>query len=146
MHSESLTLMELSEKTAFLLALGTFWRSRSDLARSSLDNLKISEAGIAIVAVQPKEADYEQTFVSRCSIMEICPVHTLEIYLQKTAEARSVSHTRRIFISNQKPHKAVSADIIGRWISNLLKKKDMFARAHSTRGITTSFAPELGID
>jgi hypothetical protein len=138
--------MELSEKTAFLLALGSFWRPRSDLARSSLDNLKISKEGITIVAIQPKEADYKQTFVSRCSIVEICPVHTLEIYLQRTAEARSVNHTSQIFISNNKPHKAVSADTIGRWISNLLKKTGISARAHSTRGVATSFARELGID
>ena len=77
----------------------------------------------------------------------LCLVKTLEIYLLKTNSIRAEGHNS-LFVSCRKPHHAVSAATIGRWLKEVLSAAgvdtEMFS-AHSTRSASTTAAKTQGV-
>ena len=87
--------------------------------------------------------------VEICAFTEensICPLLCLQKYIEMSKTLRNSS---QLFISFQKPYKAVTTQTISRWICNTLSKAgiDNSYRAHSTRSATPSKAAKcLDID
>lgn len=71
----------------------------------------------------------------------LCVCHTLNEYLDRTKDLRKLE--TRLFVSFQKPHKAIGTNSVGRWIKEVLKKAGIdteIFKAHSTRTAATSAA------
>ena len=75
----------------------------------------------------------------------LCVVHALESYINKTRNIRSDTS---LFISTQKPHKAVSRDTISRWLKSLLQLSGIdvsIFKGQSTRQSATSAASRADV-
>ncbi|KYN29546.1 hypothetical protein ALC57_01011 [Trachymyrmex cornetzi] len=76
----------------------------------------------------------------------ICPVRTLQIYLQKTKDLRK--NINSLFITFKRPFKKVSSQTLNRWLKDILYSSeidtDIFS-VHSTRHASTSAARRKGI-
>ena len=71
----------------------------------------------------------------------VCPVLTLKEYLLRTKSLRK--EEKQLFISYQKPHKAISRDTISRWVKMGLSAAGIDTAVftpHSTRAASTSKA------
>ena len=71
----------------------------------------------------------------------LCVVRTLEEYLKRTEEFRG--EEKQLFISFQKPYKAISRDTLSRWISVIMKDAGLdtsIFTPHSLRSASTSKA------
>lgn len=134
----------LSTKTVTLLALASFWRPRSDLARIRLKDVKIDSQGLEIVATKPKEGDFKETRIERIEDEATCAVKTLEIYLERTKELRR-NGAEGLFIGYRKPHKEASANSIARWVEEGFKMAGIKDTPHSLRSITSSEALKRGV-
>ena len=69
------------------------------------------------------------------------------MYLDKTTESRPID-THAVFIALTKPHKAVTASTISRWIKDTLALSGIdtsIYKAHSTRSASTSRAVNAGV-
>ena len=142
--SEKAGLERVSGKAVTLLALATFWRPRSDLARIQLQDVSFSNEKVRIICTKPKEGDFKETSISYYEAEpEICPVKTLKIYLERTGERRE--KTKALFITHKKPYRDATADTLARWISSILKETGINARPHSTRGVAASNALHAGM-
>jgi integrase len=78
---------------------------------------------------------------------EICPVKTLQVYLDLTHNYRNQNDT--LFLSCNKPHKAVGSQTLSRWVKDILKLSGIDTSrftAHSTRHAATSAAQKLGVN
>ena len=72
---------------------------------------------------------------------DICPFLTLKEYLKQTQGVRG--NEDKLFVSYQKPHKAVSRDTIFRWVKQVLEAAGIDTNVyscHSTRAASTSKA------
>ena len=72
---------------------------------------------------------------------DICPLLTLKEYLTRTQDLRGDED--KLFISYQKPYKAVSRDTISRWAKQVLEAAGIDTnvyKSHSTRAASTSKA------
>ena len=80
----------------------------------------------------------------------ICPVSTLQIYMEKTKHLRKPGKcgSLPLFISVRKPHKAVSSATISRWMKQVLAESgistDIF-KAHSVRAASFTAAKTKGV-
>ena len=91
----------------------------------------------------------KESFYCRFKEVILCPVHTLQIYEQRTENLRMKnSNESRLFISFQKPHKPVCLSSIARWMKTVLASAgvdtDRF-KAHSTRAAAASAAKSAGV-
>ena len=77
------------------------------------------------------------------------PKRAIQVYLKKTEQLRNMfisgsDKETQLFISLNKPHKAVSKQTISTWIVNVIRQaydnSDMKVKAHSTRAIGPSWA------
>jgi hypothetical protein len=59
------TALEVSERTALLVALATGWRPGSDLACISWSHCVVAPDGIHLVALRPKEGALKEVFLRR---------------------------------------------------------------------------------
>ena len=70
---------------------------------------------------------------------DLCIVQTIRHFLQKTCSLRG--SVTRLFITSQKPHKAISRDMLSRWMKSVMNNAgidvSMF-RPHSTRAASSS--------
>jgi hypothetical protein len=76
----------------------------------------------------------------------LCIVNHLAEYLQRTKDLRGDGLS--LFISYQKPYKAVSTETISRWLKTMLAKAGVditLFKAHSTRSAATSKAKACGM-
>ena len=76
---------------------------------------------------------------------KICVVKTLSHYLERTQSFRE--QETKLFLTYQKPHRAVSASTISRWIKSMLKRAGVDTSkfgAHSTRAASSSAAKQAG--
>ena len=77
---------------------------------------------------------------------KICVVKTLSHYLERTQSFRK--QETKLFLTYQKPHRAVSASTISRWIKSMLKRAGVDTSkfgAHSTRAASSSAAKQAGV-
>ncbi|XP_018377926.1 PREDICTED: uncharacterized protein LOC108770722 [Trachymyrmex cornetzi] len=150
--NNTLSLAKLSKKLIALLALVTGQRIqtlslidirniviREDLIEIKIpDRIKTSRPGLKqpllVLPVYEKDPN-------------ICPVRTLQVYLQKTQDLRKDINS--IFISFKRPFKKVSSQTLSRWLKDILHSSgidtDIFS-AHSTRHASTSAARRKGVN
>ena len=82
--------------------------------------------------------------------LSICPVRTLQIYIEKTKHIRKPgkSGCLPMFFSVRKPHGAVSSATISRWVKQVLTEAgiptDIF-KAHSVRSASSTAAKTKGV-
>lgn len=146
-----LSLIDLSRFTVTLIALATAARTQTVTALR-LDQLTVLENGsIACTIGSPLKQSrpgFHQGMILLSKYpgdTRICPVAYLNEYLKRTKLMRHVD-TTSIFIGVQKPHHAVSASTIGRWIKETLKMAGIVNySAHSTRSASTSSAKSAGV-
>jgi len=142
--SEKTNLKMLSHKAVTLLALASFWRPKSDLSRIPLDQVSFTAEGLFISACKPKEGDFKSTEIRRHPEEAICPVATLECYIDRTKDLRK-DRSKSLFITFNKPHGSASADTLGRWVVNTLNAAGIKAKAHSIRSIASTEAFFAGL-
>lgn len=149
--NESLSLEKLSKKCVTLLALATAHRVQT-LSKINIKNIEIFDTKISIKIPDPLKTSrpgFKQPILTLPFFNErpeICPSRTLISYLEKTKSLRRSIVT--MFVSFRKPHNAVSAQSLSRWIKSVLKDSGIdvsIFTAHSTRHAATSRARQCGV-
>ena len=120
-----ISLKALTLKTAFLLAITRPSRS-ADLSQLNITRIRRGANGISFLPSalakqsrqgKPIESFYFPAFLANTTL---CPVRTLDKYLDKTKQLRE--NENRLFISFIKPHKAVTSSSIARWLRTILEE------------------------
>lgn len=149
--NEELSLENLSKKLATLLALVTAHRVQT-LSKINIQNIEIKTNEISIKIpdlIKTSRPGSLQPILVLPFFREkpqICPVSTLCTYLSTTHDLRN-NHTS-LFVSLKKPHSAVTAQTLSRWIKSTLQACGIDTStftAHSTRHAASSRASKLGI-
>ena len=139
-------IKEISHKAVCLLSLASFWRPKSDLARIQLTDVKFSSTHVQLTSTLPKEGIAKSTTLSRFNNANLCPVRTLEKYIELTKNNRNEKCTS-LFITSKAPFKDASPDTIGRWVSdsvcNACGVKKF--KPHQLRSASASIAFQLGV-
>lgn len=150
----NLSLKELSKRTVTLLALCNAGRA-SDI--QALDIRFIRSTGDSMVFTIPgltktrrSGPPKEVTFSTFKQVESLCPVKTVQMYMQRTTLLRinSESEVSQLIISYKKPHKPVKACSISRWIKETLSDAGVdtaIFKGHSTRAASTSAASVKGV-
>ena len=146
-----ISLKALTLKTAFLLAITRPSRS-ADLSQLNITRIRRGANGISFLPSalakqsrqgKPIESFYFPAFLAYTTL---CPVRTLDKYLDKTKQLRE--NENRLFISFIKPHKAVTSSSIARWLRTILEEAGIDSSifgAHSTHGASASAAARGGV-
>ena len=149
--SEHLSLKNLSLKLVVLMALTSANRS-SDLHALDLKFRRYTPEGVIFVlptlTKTRRSGCLKEYFYCKFNEENLCPVHTLQFYEQRTESLRiKTSNENRLFISFQKPYKPVCSSSIARWMKTVLASAgvdtDQF-KAHSTRSAAASAAKSAG--
>jgi len=77
------------------------------------------------------------------SNIKLCPVRTLDTYIERTQHLRREHDSTKLFISYVKPHKPVSKETTARWVSRMLELSGIDTKAfrpHSKRAASSSLA------
>ena len=142
-----LSLKLLTQKTAILLALASPKRV-SELASLSLTKLQkgrdrwIFHLGMTKNRTMGGDS-HSAEYARFRSDPEICPVSTLEVYLDRTDYR---DRSENVLISFVSPFGAVTPPTISRWIKDVLTSAGFEAYgAHSTRAAATSAAHRAGL-
>ena len=111
----------LTAKTAFLLAIVTFWRPASDLAKISFASIKFNSTKdeVTLYAIDVKETHQKFTRITKFEDAERCPVITLKKYLHATREAKVRETSDALFISLDGT-KSVKGERISKLIRGLM--------------------------
>lgn len=151
-RNTDLTLLRLSKKTVILLLLCTAHRGqtvwmfkKSGLkwtdygARFNMDcQLKHNQPGEPLSTIKVYEYPRNRN---------ICPVHSLRAYMDRTKSLRG--KINQVFITTTKPYRAVARNTISGWVKKVLSAAGIdttrFA-SHSTRAASTSAALASGIN
>lgn len=147
---ESLTLQELTTKSIILLALGTAHRVQT-FSLISIENISVSPSGIQIRVPENIKTSRPGAFQPLLDLPffqnepQLCVARCLLRYIKVTESIRGTE--KRLFISYRKPHKAISAQTISKWIKSTLSDcgVDESFTAHSTRHASTSRASDRGL-
>jgi hypothetical protein len=78
-------ILFLAKKTAFLLAIASCWRPASDLERISFRSIRFTENAVSFSAHNVKEAASKSVRIVAFSDCRVCPVRTLQDYIEATA-------------------------------------------------------------
>ena len=147
----SLTLKQLSLRTVMLLALTRPSRS-ADLAKLSLKGHRNTPEGALFIptalAKQSRPGrDIKEFFFPKFTGNEhLCPVRSLNLYIERTRELRG--DNEQLFISFIKPHHPVSSPTIARWLKLIMESAGIdtsIFKAHSVRSASTSAAAMQGV-
>ena len=147
---ESLSLLQLSQKLLVLFLLLSGQRGQTihsvDIKNIFIDsdNIKIIFGDLFKTSKQGKHLG-ELNFSSFVPNKNLCIVYTLRYYLQQTEKIRNEGNptVTKLFVTTQKPFKAVTRDTICRWTRNILQKSGIDLNifiAHSTRAASTTAA------
>lgn len=148
---DSVALDVITKKLVLLLALGTGHRIQTlaslRISQISLDEKLIIRIPDRIKTSAPGRPQPFFCFSRFENHKNLCIVHLMEHYLKRTRMLRP-SSCDFLFISFNKPFKAVTSQTVGRWIKQELKEcginTSVFS-AHSTRHASTSRAAEKGV-
>jgi len=155
-RNDSLRIIQLSAKTAILLALTTMMRI-SELASIDAGSIRFSTEGVAFSLLNLRKSQRSGSlhgFSVKClpsgpSATAFCPVQTLRSYLEATENRRTDAESRgRLFISTVRPFGAVTSSTVGNWMKDILREAGVDTcsfSAHSTRGAAASKAAAVGI-
>lgn len=147
---ESLSLLELSQKLLMLLLLLSGQRGQTihlvDVKNIFIDagNVKIIFGDLLKTSKQGKHLA-ELNFSAFPSDKNLCILETLKYFLQRTFKIRTEGNSvvTKLFLTTQRPYKAVSRDTICRWTKNILHKSGIdvnIFKPHSTRAASTTAA------
>lgn len=148
---DSCSLSVLTRKLVLLLALATGQRVQT-LSLLKISQISLTDKLIIRISdrIKTSAPGRPQPFFSFSRFKEqenLCIVHLLESYLAKTSNLRPDT-CDSLLISISKPHKAVTAQTISRWIRQGLEEcgvdTSIFS-AHSTRHASTSRAAHKGV-
>ena len=156
--NDKLSLMELSSKCTTLFLLSTM-RRKQDLFHLHLDNLSWYLGGKTAnftiqtplktysVYTTAKHRDNIQNFTVEALPDDplLCPIITLNDYIERTEKLRSVRH---LFVTTTDPFSQAALGTIHRWVRNLLVKAGIDVTkfsVHSIRSASTSAAFKAGI-
>ena len=144
--NETASIKELASKTVCLLSLATFWRPKSDLSRIKLENVEINGDILTLISSLPKEGISKETTISRHEDKNVCPVHAVEKYIQRTLASRSELCTN-LFITYKRPFKNASGDTLGRWIQETICNACNIKKfkPHQLRSTSSSLALHMGM-
>lgn len=149
--NDNLSLEMITKKLVTLLALVTAHRVQT-LSKISIDNISISSTRININITEliktsrPGSSQPILILPFYNQKPELCPGKTLQSYLAKTNDLRK--NVKNLFIGLKKPHSAVSAQTLSRWIRSTLGASGVDVAAfgaHSTRHAATSAQHRAGV-
>ena len=152
------SVKHLTRKTCFLVAITTFRRCSDLQSLQITDNdMNIGERGITFVRTGLSKQDrpnHESNHIfvpvfSQDKYLD--PRRCLLRYIKKTKKLRKKDsqNVSKLFLATRKPHQAVTAQTISKWIVNLIKMcyklnkkslKDRKIQGHSTRSVGPSWA------
>lgn len=144
--SEDIPLSYLTYKLVTLLALATAQRAQT-LHLIDLENFVYNNNEIIVPIPQllkqsnPRNRKFSLRLSCNVENPSICVVTTLKEYIRRTKNIRG--NQRQLFISFNKPHRAVSRSTISRWIKTVLREAGIdvsIFKAHSTRAASCSHA------
>ena len=147
----SLTLLQLSQKLLMLLALLSGQRGQT-MHMIDIRNLHICDNSVKIImgdllkSSKPGKHLAEINLSSFHVDKDLCVVEVCKYYLERTKQLRG--QVTNLFISTQRPHKAVSRDTISRWLKCVMKDSGIdtsIFKPHSVRSASTSMAKSLNI-
>lgn len=150
--NDTISLQQLSEKLATLLALTTGHRIQTLIA-IDIKNITKSEKQIEIkIPAQlktsgPRKVQPNLILPFYSENPSICVASTLLVYLERSNNLRQ--NITNLFISWKKPHKAVTTQSLSRWIKNTLQESGLdtsIFSAYSTRHASTSAANRNGVN
>lgn len=142
---ESLSLLQISQKLLMLLLLLSGQRGQT-FHLMDIKNIFITEDNVKIVIgdllknSKPGKQLGELNFPAFTD-KDLCIVNMLIFYLEKTKTLRG--NITQLFITTQKPYKAVTRDTICRWTRTVLIKSGIdvnIFKPHSTRAASTTAA------
>ena len=148
---EELSLKEHCQKLVMLIALLSGQRTQT-LTLINIENICWTEFGCLIYIVSPLKHTRPGVHQEPIKLLpyptdlRLCVINTLCTYLEKTKSRRGSES--KLFISFQKPYKAVSGDTIRRWIKVVMEKAGIDTsvfKPHSTRAASTSAAKAAGV-
>lgn len=153
--NNGLRLMQLSAKTAMLLALTTLMRV-SELAAIDAQSIRFTQDGVSFSLLKYRKTQRSgslpcfsiKSLPADTAAEAYCPVVTLRSYLEATRSNRSSAESRQfLFISVVRPFRKVVGSTVGRWMKDVLRDAgiDTGFTAHSTRGAGASRAAAQGI-
>lgn len=148
---DSYPLKAVTRKMVLLLALATGQRVQT-LASLRISQIIIDEKLVIRVPdrIKTSAPGRTQPFFSFSRFKDrenLCIVRITEYYLDKTRDLRP-SECDSLFISCNKPYKAVTAQTVSRWIRQELQQCGVDTTkftAHSTRHASTSCAAKKGV-
>lgn len=149
--NENISLDQLSRKTLSLVALASAHRMQT----FSKINIKNVDCQNNLISIKIPDLIKTSKPGSKQPILylpffrhkpSICPAQTLIAYLDRTSVLRMSDN---LFVTINKPHKAVGTQTLSRWIKRTLSEcgidTSVFS-AHSTRHASTSRARSLGVN
>ena len=137
----------LTLKVVILLALASPKRV-SELAALSIQNLQKGRDRWVFHLGMTKNrrmggASHSATYERFKTDVNICPISTLETYLEKTDRA---DRSDRVLLSFTRPFGPVTSQTISRWLKSIISDAGFPSfGAHSTRAASTSTAKAAGI-
>jgi integrase-like protein len=138
----------LTAKTAFLLAITTFWRPASDLSRIAYSSIKFNSEKTEVMfsAIDVKEGAQKSTRLVGFNEKACCPVYTLRKYLHWTKDDEARKNSDRLFISLE-THTPLTGERISKLVRQLMDNLGIGGefKAHSTRATATSTALLTGL-
>ncbi len=163
---QTLSLLKLSMKTAFLVAVAC-GRRCSEIQALAIDetHLQFSRAGVSILpragflaknqtlAFSPRPVFLPDLVRSAGSSEKPwCPVRALKTYIRRTKDLRGKEN--HLFITSEAPYRAAARSTISRWIITVIRSAlnshqsrmtGTRIRAHDTRSQTSSWALYGGV-
>lgn len=152
---QDLSFLKLTKKLVMLLALTSAQRIQT-LSLIRLNNIQFVEAGVNIEIsdlLKTSKPGKQQMCITLPYFLakpEICPVTTLQYYINYTKTLRKVefNNTEMLLISVKKPYNYASRQTISRWIKQTMKDSGIDIKRftpHSTRHAATSRACREGV-
>ena len=160
----SCSLMDLSVKTAFLIAAASA-RRRSALHALTVipDHMRFEPHGVRMIPdptflTKTQTADFIPSPIFLASVSSVssieedrfwCPVRALKYYLSRTRPLRGDCSS--LFVTSRRPHGRASKDTISRWIVQAIIRAyprglpGRAPRAHDVRSLSSSWALFRGV-
>ena len=151
-ENHALSLKQLSHTLAVLLALSNASRA-SEIHALDIKFLRKCRDGVSFtIADLTKTAHPGKKrvvyFLSLREERKLCPVTTLDEYLQRTAQVRKDDPTKtKLLLSVVKPFQPVSKSTVARWMKSAIQEAGIGEqfRAHSIRGAMSTAALMRGM-
>ena len=144
---EKLSLKEITLKTCTLLSLVTGQRGQA-IHSLACSDLRFSDSK-CIIQYSAKHKTTKPGFhTAPCELLvysdpDLCPVRTLQHYLQRTKPLRK---GHQLFNSYEKPHGPVTRQTFARWVKTVLELSGIEQYApHSARAASCSAANNKGL-